>query len=313
MITYPLNNIDYTAEDAELYFSTRHSGVYDGDDDFAVSVSGIDNDVTVGAGIAWIRNTKFSGKVVALKNPKTLTLDLADSVYDRIDAIVIRFDANENSSDVIVKKGTASSLPVAPSVSRTESVYELHIFHIHRRAGATTIGVNDVIDQRKNPDYCGIMIDPISSIDETLSKRGFAADAMAVGEALKNIGSLSMKLLWENAHPTSTFAEQTITLDALREYDYIEIYYRYKTDREIYYSARAPLTGSMMMIAISGYYGEVSSREVETSNLTGIIDFKDAYKGSSTKANSYIIPIAVFGIKGIEPIATINDEVSGDV
>ena len=65
MITYPLNNIDYTAEDAELYFSTRESGVYDGGD-FEATVSGIDNNVTIGIGTAWIHNTKFSGKVVAL-------------------------------------------------------------------------------------------------------------------------------------------------------------------------------------------------------------------------------------------------------
>ena len=103
MITYPLNNIDYTAEDAELYFSTRESGVYDGND-FEVTASGIDNDVIVSSGIAWIHNTKFSGKVVALKEPKTLTLSLPNSVYDRIDAIVVQFDANKNATEIIVKE-----------------------------------------------------------------------------------------------------------------------------------------------------------------------------------------------------------------
>lgn len=184
MITYPLNNIDYTAEDAELYFSTRESGVYDGGD-FEVTVSEIDNDVTVGTGIAWIHNTKFSGKVVALKEPKTLTLSLPNSVYDRIDAIVIQFDANNNATDIIVKEGIASSSPVAPAVVRTESLYELHIFHVQRKAGATVISVDNLVDLRNDSNYCGIMFDPISSIDATLTKRGYAADAKAVGDQLK--------------------------------------------------------------------------------------------------------------------------------
>jgi hypothetical protein len=184
MITYPLNNIDYTAEDAELYFSTRESGVYDGND-FEVTVSGVDNDVIVGTGIAWIHNTKFSGKVVALKEPKTLTLSLPNSVYDRIDAIVIQFDANENATDIIVKEGVASSKPVAPNVVRTESLYELHIFHVQRIAGETVIDVDNLVDLRNNSDYCGIMFDPISSIDSTLTKSGYAADAAETGKQIK--------------------------------------------------------------------------------------------------------------------------------
>lgn len=184
MITYPLNNIDYTAEDAELYFSTRESGVYDGND-FEAIASGIDNDVTVNVGIAWIQNSKFSGKVAALKEPKVLTLDLPDSVYDRIDAIVIQFDANANATDVVVKKGIASSAPVAPTVIQTESLYELHIYHVNRRAGANVINVEDLVDQRRNREYCGIMLDPISSVDDTFTKSGFAADSAAVGAALE--------------------------------------------------------------------------------------------------------------------------------
>lgn len=184
MITYPLNNIDYTAEDAELYFSTRESGVYDGNH-FEVTVSGIDNDVTVDTGIAWIHNTKFSGKVVALKELKTLTLSLPNSVYDRIDAIVIQFDANKNATDIIVKEGIASFAPIAPTVVRTESLYELHIFHVQRKAGATVISVENLVDLRNDSNYCGIMFDSISSIDPTLTKSGYAADAAETGKKIK--------------------------------------------------------------------------------------------------------------------------------
>lgn len=305
MITYPLNNIDYTAEDAELYFSTRHSGVYDGDDDFAVTVSGIDNDVTVGAGIAWIRNTKFSGKVAALKNPKTLTLDLADSVYDRIDAIVIRFDASENSSDVIVKRGTASSLPVAPSVSRTESVYELHIFHIYRRAGATTIGVNDVIDQRKNKDYCGVMFDPISSIDETLSKKGFAADAASVGNALENAGGTKIELLWENASPTSQFPAQTLSATTLGSESFTWFIVQFYDGTEVMLKKGAPYAPvtSVDAVAQASTYFAATTRAADidaSGNVRfGVGMYKPANNNSYYESGNTLVPYRIFGIKGV--------------
>ena len=293
MITYPLNNIDYTAEDAELYFSTRKSGVHDGED-FEITVSGIDNNVTVGEGIAWIRNTKFSGKVAALKEPKTLTLDLADSVYDRIDAIVIQFDASKNGSDVIVKKGTASSAPVAPSVLQTESLYELHIGHVYRKAGATTIGVIDVIDQRRNPDYCGIMFDPVAAIDETLSKRGFAADAEAVGTAIENSKG-GMTLLWKNASPTSNFATQTISLD-LSEYQLVAIEYRFKTDIANMQVIIGKVGATVILDVISsgGYVGIRAAITSETG-----VKFNNAHYNGNDNVTGYIVPTAIYGIKGV--------------
>lgn len=181
MVTYPLNKIEYTAEDAELYLCTRESGVYDGND-FSIEI--VNNEVTVEPGIAWIRNSRFSGKVVALKEAKRLTLSVPNSAYNRIDAVVIQFDANTNKTDIVIKEGIASSNPIAPDVVRTESIYELHTFHIFRRPGSTSIGSDDITDLRDNYDYCGIMFDPISSIDNTLSVAGKAADSKAVGMAL---------------------------------------------------------------------------------------------------------------------------------
>ena len=97
MVTYPLNNIEYTAEDAELFHSTRTSGVY-ATNSFDFSVTGADNTVVIGTGIAWIKNGEFSGKVVAQKEPVSLDLGLPDSIYPRIDAIIIKFDSNNNAS-----------------------------------------------------------------------------------------------------------------------------------------------------------------------------------------------------------------------
>lgn len=165
IITYPLNNIEYTAEDAELYHSTRTSGVF-ANDDFPITVSGDGNVVTIGEGIGWIRNSKFSGKVVANKVEMSLDLGLPNATYPRIDAVVLQFNANSNASDIIVKNGTAMTKPLPPEVVRTESIYELHLYHVYRGAGAASIVSSNVTDLRSDTTYCGLMSDDVTMLGD---------------------------------------------------------------------------------------------------------------------------------------------------
>ena len=164
LVTYPLNDIDYTAEDAELFHCTRTSGVHS-QSSFPYSVTGANNIVTIGVGIAWIHNTDFSGKVAALKASLSVNLGVPDSTYPRIDAIVLQFSANNNETNVVIKKGTAASSPTAPTVTRTASVYELHLYHVRREAGATAITAADITDLRLNSNYCGLMADSVTKIN----------------------------------------------------------------------------------------------------------------------------------------------------
>lgn len=164
MITYPLNNIDYTAEDAELFHCTRNSGIW-ARDSFSISVTGFDNNIAIGTGIAWINNEKFSGKVAALKSARTLDLGIADSAYPRIDVIAIQFNANNNATDIVVKKGTASTNPTRPAISRTATVYELYLASIYRPAASTVVTANNVTDLRLDESVCGLMSDSVNKID----------------------------------------------------------------------------------------------------------------------------------------------------
>lgn len=66
LVTYPLDNTDYSMEDAALFHCTRTTGIY-ADNDFTFSVSGADNTITLGVGIAWMRMSRFKGVVAALK------------------------------------------------------------------------------------------------------------------------------------------------------------------------------------------------------------------------------------------------------
>lgn len=190
MITYPLNDIEYTAEDAELFHCTRTSGIFSMDD-FNISVSGADYTVVIEKGIGWIRNSHFSGKVTAQKEPLKIDLGFPDSKNNRIDAVVIRFDKNANKTEIVVKQGVASEEPEPPEVTRTELVYELHLYQVLREVGELEIGSDNVVDVRGSNVYCGIMSDGTAGgtsnivLDETLSVRGMAADSGAVGVALE--------------------------------------------------------------------------------------------------------------------------------
>lgn len=173
LVTYPLNKIEYSAEDAELFHATRTSGIY-ANNSFGYDITGADNNIVIGTGIGWIKNSEFSGKVIAQKEAISLDMGLPDSFYPRIDAIIIQFDANSNETNIVVKKGTAASTPVAPSVVQTESIYELHLYHVRREAGSLYITTGNITDLRLNNSYCGLMADSVTHIDTTAIERQVA-------------------------------------------------------------------------------------------------------------------------------------------
>jgi hypothetical protein len=167
LTTYPMNDRDYGMEDAELFHCTRSSGVFDGND-FECTATGADNTVTVNAGIAWIRNARFRGKVAALRQPMVLDMGVANAGNPRIDAIVLRYEENVGTS-IVAKMGIAAANPLPPEVVRTEAVYELHLYHIRREAGAAAIPAGSLTDVRANGKYCGLMQDDVTPRDGNIT------------------------------------------------------------------------------------------------------------------------------------------------
>lgn len=168
LITYPLNNTEYRAEDAELFHCTRTSGVW-AEKSFTCSVSDEDNNITVDKGVAWIQNTEFAGKVVAMKGVTVIDVGVADDLNDRIDVVAIQFDANENETKIVVKHGDpVLTNPQIPEINRSGGLFELYLCSIYRTAGKTAISASDVTDLRLNPDYCGLMADSVTKIDTSM-------------------------------------------------------------------------------------------------------------------------------------------------
>ena len=80
--------------------------------------------VSIGPGIAWIRNEEFSGKSVVSTEDTAFTVPLTDGVLGRKDRIVIRFDKALNASGIVLKQGTPSSTPTAPDIERTSMAFD---------------------------------------------------------------------------------------------------------------------------------------------------------------------------------------------
>ena len=164
IITYPENGITYDADDASGYLATRQSGVYSAEEDFAVSISG-ELSLTVSAGQAWVRPSRFKGRSIIMVQPTTLALTAADPGRTRIDRVVLRYDAAARQTRLQVLEGTPDSAsPTAPAITRTALVYDLCLAEITRPAGSTAITAANLTDTRADEDICGVMRDGVTGI-----------------------------------------------------------------------------------------------------------------------------------------------------
>lgn len=163
IVTYPLNGIDFSAEDAETYLCTRTSGVFSADGNFKASVTG-DRQVTIAPGLAWIKNAEFSGKSICNTEPVPVEIPLADGTRPRIDRIVLRFDKARNESSIVLKQGTPSRTPAAKEVERTELTYELGLCTVYIKAASTIISNGDVTSTLLDESVCGLMRDSVTGI-----------------------------------------------------------------------------------------------------------------------------------------------------
>lgn len=163
LITYPLNGIEYSAENAETYLCTRTSGVFSAENNFQARVTN-DRQVTISKGLAWIKNSDSAGKSVYNESDVAIEIPIADGTRPRIDRIVLKFDKAANSSSIILKQGEPSSAPVAPTVEKTELVYELGLCTVYVAAGSTIVTNKDLTSTLTDESICGLMRDGVTGI-----------------------------------------------------------------------------------------------------------------------------------------------------
>lgn len=170
---FPLEATEYTAEDAQLWFATRTSGVY-ANGHLGVT-AGEDMQVTLGKGIAWLHYDEFVGCVYGNTSELVLTAEMSDGQYSRIDRVCIRLERLANRCYAYIKKGTAAEMPAVPELQRDNTAYEISVAQIRVGVGVTAITAADITDERLDETVCGIMRDGVTGIDTSMMQAQFTA------------------------------------------------------------------------------------------------------------------------------------------
>lgn len=93
-----------------------------------------------------------------------LTMSVADTSQPRIDTVVLRLNDNDavRSCDFHIVQGTPAANPVAPTLTRDSSVWEIGLANLYKPAVVSNANPIVVTDTRLDPARCGV----ISSISE---------------------------------------------------------------------------------------------------------------------------------------------------
>lgn len=159
---FPDNNGDRTYMSdfiAKMIHSLIGNGVKV--DSFKVS-PGDGMNVSVDSGEGWI-----NGYFILSDTKSIFPVPAANGVLDRIDAIMIRLSHNNREITIEYVAGTPSSVPKAPTLTRSSDVIELKAAEIYVNAGATKITVSQIADTRANNDVCGYVTGVIDQITTT--------------------------------------------------------------------------------------------------------------------------------------------------
>lgn len=231
-LSFPLDNTDYGAEEAQLWFSGRTSGVF-ASNELGVS-AGDGMTVILGKGRAWLAYAQFAGVVYANTTETTLTVATSNPNFDRIDRVVIRFDRTGNTINARIIQGVASSTPTAPNIVRNDSTYDISVAQIRVKTGVTEITSADITDERLNSAVCGLMEDGVTGIDTSVFQSQWNALLSNLQNALDNVtaGKVLNKTRFSLYAPASGWTEQAdgsftqqISADGMLETDscYVDI------------------------------------------------------------------------------------------
>ncbi|WP_052323514.1 MULTISPECIES: hypothetical protein [Lysinibacillus] len=118
--------------------------------------------VVVKPGSGWI-----DGYFIFSDGDHVVSLDVADGVLKRIDRVVMRLNHLTRKIEIVVKKGTFASNPVAPTLQRDADAYELALADVLINNGVTQITQANITDQRLNSALCGIVHGTVNQVDTT--------------------------------------------------------------------------------------------------------------------------------------------------
>ncbi len=143
--------------------------------------------ININEGIANIQGYIFISERDSSGRYIELEVEDSHNQYNRIDRVVLRLDRNAQKRTIepIILRGTASSNPAPPALTRNNLVYEISLAKIFVKANTLVIKQEDIIDERFNDDVCGL-INSILGLDSSEWQRMFDEFMVGLKEANDN-------------------------------------------------------------------------------------------------------------------------------
>ena len=153
----------YNAEDVTSYLDLLvGNGVFPNPSTMLQVRASSGMQVIVGAGAGWINGHKMINTA-----DMTLTVEASDVLLDRIDAVIFYVDFNQRTMGIEIKEGTVAATPVAPTLQRDDSRYEMCLAQIYVAKQITAITSAMITDTRGNSNLCGYVQGLIQQVDTT--------------------------------------------------------------------------------------------------------------------------------------------------
>ena len=162
---------------------------------------------------------------------------------------------------------------------------------------------------------------PASHVTERNNPHGVTAEQVGARPntwtpTAEQVGAVSRTLLWENASPTSEFADQELPVP-LADYDAIEIVFLTQIDTggrlvtQTFYTAATNAMGQAtgLLFWTEGYsYAVVYSRNitilevgrVNPSMGSVVFGITSITNNVYTDVNRFVVPVRIYGIKGVQ-------------
>lgn len=144
---------EYLASEFAEYFSRfLTNGLYTENGQAGLKVTpGEGLQVQVAPGYAFIRGYMYHNDAAL-----AFALGPADSMLERIDRVVLRFDEVAREIRLAIKPGAFSSSPVAPALEETATVKELGLARVYVGKGVTSLTTQKITDERLT-EACGLV------------------------------------------------------------------------------------------------------------------------------------------------------------
>lgn len=193
--SFPNNQDTYIgAEDVMRWLHGRTSGVFGADGNASVAPVLDSMAITVSDGNGWLSNGEGFG-IVWWNNEESangaklqLSIDMADAVLPRIDRVVVSWPTTDYVAlpEIIILKGAAASVPVAPALTKDNTVRQISLAAIRIPAGATAITADMITDERLDNTVCGLVTCSVG-VDTTTMQAQFKSFLESIQKELADL------------------------------------------------------------------------------------------------------------------------------